>query len=292
VQSTNARAVPHLREAAFGQPGAETIGTAFASAAGAAEVQDLRAMNAAALTDIGLKTGFMSQPIIDGVLIPDQLVNIFDQDQQTKVSILAGFNSGEIRSQRALIPQMPNNAAAYEEAIAARYGNLARAYLKLYPASDIGESQLASTRDVVYAWATERIVRKMAAADQPSYLYIFDHCHAAARTRDLCAFHASELPFVFGLVDDPDSMPPNWPKTNTAEDIHLARNMIDYWTSFAATGVPRAHGAPAWPDYGKHETYIRFTAAPTLGRNPYPGMFELHEDVMHHRRANGQQWFL
>lgn len=291
VQSTNARAVPHLREAAFGLPAAETIGTAFASAAGKANVQDLRAMDAAALTDIALKTGFVPQPIIDGVLIPDQLVNVFDQGRQTQVPILAGFNSGEIRSQRALIPQMPDDPAAYEAEIRARYGDLAPAYLKLYPASDIAASQLGSTRDIVFAWATERLVRTMAAAGQPSYLYVFDHCYAATRARDLCAFHASELPFAFGLADDPDSMPPNWPKPS-AEDIRLARNMADYWASFAATGVPHADGAPAWPDYGKREAYIRFTAAPNAGRNPYPGMFELHETVMRHRRADGQQWFL
>lgn len=291
VQSTNARAVPHLREAAFGLPAAETIGTAFASAAGAADLQDLRALDAAAITNIALKTGFVSQPIIDGVLIPDQLVDIFDRGQQTKVPVLAGFNSGEIRSQRALIPQMPDAPAAYEAAIAARYGDLAPAYLKLYPASDIAVSQLVSTRDIVYGWATERLVRTMAAVGQPSYLYIFDYCNAATRARDLCAFHASELPFAFGLAGDPDSTPPNWPKANT-EDIRLARNMVDYWASFATTGVPHADGAPAWPDYGKREAYIRFTATPNVGQNPEPGMFELHEDVMRRRRANGQQWFL
>src|SRR3546814_12330566 len=56
------------------------------------------------------------------------------------------------------------------------------------------ESLIAATRDAIYGWAVERLVRQQSAAGQPSYLYVFDHCYDAAWVRKLCAFHASELP--------------------------------------------------------------------------------------------------
>lgn len=294
LQSTNARAVPRLRETAFGLPAAEATGAALASAAGAGDVAALRAVDAGALTAIAVRAHFISQPTVDGVIVPDQLVDIFDRSEQAKVPVLAGFNSGEIRSQRSLLMPMPEDAAAYRAAVSARYGDLAAAYLRLYPASDTAASQLASTRDIVYGWATERLVRRMAAAGQPAYLYVFDHCYPAARARDLCAFHASELPFSFGLAGDPGTAPRNWPIPDGPEDLRLARDMVDYWSSFAATGTPRASApeAPAWPEYGEREDYVRFNAGSHVERDPYPGMFELHEDATQRRRVNGQQWFL
>src|SRR5690606_21942604 len=88
----------------------------------------------------------------------------------------------------------------YEAEIRRRYGDLAPEFLRLYPASNMAESLLAATRDAVYGWAAERIVRAQTAAGQRAHMYVFDHCYPAAAARDLCAFHASELPFVFGRV--------------------------------------------------------------------------------------------
>ena len=35
---------------------------------------------------------------VDGKVLPRQLVDVFDQGKQARVPLLAGFNSGEIRS--------------------------------------------------------------------------------------------------------------------------------------------------------------------------------------------------
>src|SRR3546814_11601006 len=104
-----------------------------------------------------MRARFIAQPVIDGMVVPDQLVDIFDRGEQAKVPVLAGFNSGEVRSQRALVPPAPADAAAYEAEIARRYGDLASAFLRLYPSSDMEESLLAATRDAVYGWATARL---------------------------------------------------------------------------------------------------------------------------------------
>jgi len=73
---------------------------------------------------------------LDGKVLPKQLVDTFDAGEQAPVPILAGFNSGEIRSLRILAPQPPASAAAYETEIRARYGDLADDFLKLYPSDN------------------------------------------------------------------------------------------------------------------------------------------------------------
>src|SRR5690606_40469559 len=99
--------------------------------------------------------GYFPFPAVDGTVVPRQLVETFDRGEQAPVPILAGFNSGEIRSLRFLLPKPPADAAAYETAIRAGYGEFADAFLARYPAKTIEESMLAATRDAMYGWTSE-----------------------------------------------------------------------------------------------------------------------------------------
>ncbi|UNK80235.1 carboxylesterase family protein [Sphingopyxis granuli] len=292
VQSTNMRAVPRLRDPAYGLPSAEAIGAAFAESVGVKDPAALRAFDAETLTAAALRARFAAQPTIDGALLPAQIVDVFDRGEQIKVPVLAGFNSGEVRSQRGLVPPVPADAAAYAAGAARRYGDLAPAFLRLYPASDMEESLIAATRDIVYGWAIERLVRHQAAAGAPSYLYRFDHCYDAARARKLCAFHASEIPFMFGSIGRADARAPNWPAATGDDDRRLARQMVDYWASFAARGIPSAVGAPGWRPYGDEEYFLDLGASPVLRRDPMPGMFEFREEIMRRQRQRDEQWFV
>jgi para-nitrobenzyl esterase len=64
--------------------------------------------------------------------------------------------------------------------------------------------------------------------------------------------------------------------------------MLDYWTSFAKSGVPTAAHAPAWPAYGSGAAYMNITDAPHPAANVFPGMYALHEQAVCRRRANGE----
>jgi para-nitrobenzyl esterase len=249
-------------------------------------------MDGKTLTIAATRAGVVPQGTIDGHVLPHQVIDTFDRGEQAHVPVLAGFNSGELRSQRVFLPKPPASAAAYERAIAARYGDLAPEFLRLYPSSDIGESMLATLRDAIYGWATERIVRKQSAAGVPAYLYFFDHCYPAAKARDLCNFHAGELPFVFGQTGATAALPPNWPRPEDKVDAWLSRAMIDYWVSFAFTGMPTAPGAPAWRPYADGGSYMHFAAVPEAAHDLLPGMFEMQEKVVQRRRAANRQWFV
>jgi para-nitrobenzyl esterase len=230
------------------------------------------------------KAGYVPFGTIDGRTLPGQLVDVFDRGEQAAVPILAGFNIGEIRSLRFLIAPVPADAATYESAIRSRYGDLSDAFLKLYPATALEDSMLAITRDAMYGWTAERLVKKQTALGQAGFLYLFDHGYPAADSANLHGFHASELPYVFGTANQ---TPPYWPKVpGTAVESALSDAMIDYWTSFAKTGQPKASRQAEWPAYGSARNYMHFAEVP---RSSVHLMYELHEEATCRRRANGTQ---
>jgi para-nitrobenzyl esterase len=291
AQSSYMISMPELRRSAYGAPSAEAIGQMLAGGLQARDVAALRAMDAQALTDAAAKLGFPPFANVDGVVLPQQMVDAFDAGRQAPVPVLAGFNAGEIRSLRVLAPKPPEDAAAYQAAIRARYGDLADAFLRLYPAAGYQESILATTRDALYGWTAERLVRRQAALGQPAYLYLWDHHYPAADAAGLHAFHASELPYVFGTAD---RTPPLWPRVpDTPAERALADAMADYWTSFAKGGAPVAAAAPAWPRWDARGSHLHVAAAPMAATGFMPGMFALNEAVVCRRRAadrDGWNW--
>ena len=285
AQSAYMISTPELKVRRFGEDSAEASGIKLAAKLGAPGIAALRAMDAKALTKAAVASGFAPFGVVDGKVIPAQLVDVFDKGQQAPVPLLAGFNSGEIRSLRFLAPPSPALASTYEKAIRDRYGELADTYLKLYPNTDMQESILASTRDAIYGWTAERLVRKQAALRQSSYLYLFDHGFPAADAAGLHAFHASEVPYVFGTLD---RTPAYWPKAQpTAVEAKLSDAMVGYWSSFVRSAVPRATDEPSWPAFGLSGGVMVFQAAPKEYDDLFPGMYALHEEVVCRRRASG-----
>ena len=285
AQSAYMVSAQELRTTPFGGVAAESTGQLLAQKAGAADLAGLRSMDAEALITSAASMGFFPFFAIDGSVLSRQIVDVFDRGEQAKVPILAGFNSGEIRSLRALMPPAAPDAAAYEKEIRARYADLADAFLALYPSTHIEESMLATTRDALYGWTSQRLVIKQTAAAVPSFLYLFDHGYPAADARGLHAFHASELPYVFGTAA---RTPARWPEVpTTPSETELTNAMLDYWSSFARTGTPSAQNEPPWPAYGRERAYLAFEEAPHAKTNLMPGMYELNEQVVCRRRASG-----
>lgn len=287
AQSAYMISTPSLKDVRHGEPAAEATGARIAAALGAKDLAALRAMDANALSDGALKAGYFPWGTVDGKILPRQLVDSFDRGEQAAVPIIAGFNVGEIRSLRMLAPPAPANAAAYESAIRERYGDLADAWLAQYPSRDLSEAVLATTRDALYGWTSERLAVKQTARGENAYLYLFDHGYPAASEAGLHGFHAAELPYVFGTSND---TPPYWPKIpETVAERRFAAAMGNYWVSFAKTGRPEAAGHPTWRPYGGEAAFMAFADVPRAGRRLLPGMYALHEAAMCRRRAAGSQ---
>ena len=285
AQSAYMVSAPALREKRNGMVPAEEQGIDLAAKLGASDLAALRALPAEEIVTTAPANGYFPFPVIDGKTVPRQLVETFDRNEQAPVPILAGFNAGEIRSLRFLLPKAPADAEAYEAAIRANYGEFADAFLARYPAKDIDESMLAATRDAMYGWTSERLVSNQAALGQPAYLYLFDHGYPATQQWKLHAFHAAELPFLF---DTASKTPPLWPKIpDKLAERKLIDAMGDYWASFARSGRPRAKGQPDWLPYSEDRAFMHFADEPHMRHNLFPGTAALHEAVVCRRRAAG-----
>jgi para-nitrobenzyl esterase len=285
AQSAYMVTTPTLKFRRNGMPSAESEGVKLAAALQGSSISALRAIDANALTAAAASLGFLPFGAVDGHVLPDQLVTIFDKGEEAHVPILAGFNAGEIRSLRILAPPVPASAADYEKTIRARYGDLADQFLKLYPSDDMQESIWKTTRDALYGWTAERLVRKQTAQGVPSFLYFFDHGYPAEDSAGYHAFHGSELPYVFGTFN---GVGPLWPKPPASpEEARLSDAMLDYWSSFARTGQPKAASEPDWPAFDSNAAYMDFSDAPHPSDHLLPGMYTFNEEVVCRRRADG-----
>lgn len=281
---------PALAHRECGELPAEEQGERLLHALGVTDIQSLRSVDAITLSQAAAEAGYRPLGNIDGYWLPRQLLDVFERGEQLPVPLLAGFNSGEVRSLRFLLPDPPVDAASYQAAIERGYGDLAPRFLRFYPAEDGEEARLAALRDALYGWTVERLGRAQEALAQNVWLYFFDHGYPAADDQGLHGFHAAEIPYVFGTAAHTT---PRWPRIPDTEAEHrLARALGDYWASFVASGRPVAERQPDWPAYGEHPDgcWLHVTATPRLATRLLPGRLELHDQLVRHRRAHDIPW--
>ncbi|MDG6078077.1 carboxylesterase family protein [Erythrobacter litoralis] len=285
AQSAYMVSVPGLSETLNGQPPAEAVGMAVQQAVGAADLRAMRILPAEELVANAPSAGFYPQATVDGNVLPHQITDIFDEGQQAAVPLLVGFNDGETRSLRSLVPPVPKSTDEYENAIERVYGSEATRFLKLYPASDLQESILAAPRDALYGWTAQRMAEAQRRVGSTAYFYLFDHGYPAADQAGLHAFHASEIPYMFGTIHE---TAPAWPAIpQTADERAFSDAMMSYWLSFARTGIPRAEGGPDWPTFDESKRYMLFADVPAVARDPLGDRFALYEETVCRRRADG-----
>ena len=250
---------------------AEDAGQRWARALGAGTPRQLRALDAEQLiapddlVDAGVPTGSAAKPplfrpAVDGWVIPSGYAVTYGAGAQSDVAYIAGSNAdeaGAIPEAMAASMRHARNGGArpgappvhvtvdgHRRAALERFGALADEFLAHYPADDdASAAQAASTaardnsRVATYFWALEWRVHTTA----PLYTYFWTHPSPAGGAFPR-AFHASEIPYVFGNVVAGRGA---W----TERDADIARTMSGYWRNFVATGDPNGEGLPRWAPF-------------------------------------------
>ena len=222
---------------------AEKSGAALAASLGAGEtpIKTLRAKPAEELLKASDEQTV--RPMVDGWVLPQDVYTIFAEGKQNDVPLLLGFNADEGTT---LAPQAANlRAALYVIGVNQRYGSLAAEFLKIYPANSDEEavaSFYSAYRDQAFGWEMRTWARMAGkSGHHPVYLYYFTRRPPGPQSSRLRAFHASEIPYVFGNFF--------WPFPWEPADHKLSETISSYWTNFATTGDPNSSSLPEWPAY-------------------------------------------
>jgi para-nitrobenzyl esterase len=97
------------------------------------------------------------------------------------------------------------------------------------------------------------MARAQAPKNAKTFQYHFTRVSPSARAYSLGAYHAAEIPYVFGNIE---ALAAASPKAYDRADKDLAKAMSGAWVRFASTGDPNGAGLPAWTAY-------------TAGADPY-----------------------
>jgi para-nitrobenzyl esterase len=242
---------------AMSNAGALSFGAQVAGACGCAGASDvpacLRALGAAAVVaalpqpiDLAGKQGGY-QPNVDGWVLPEAPLDAFAAGRHNRVPLVVGANSDETSRAVPLMTQ-----TQYEQAVLQLAGNsqlLAARILAEYPVGEYGGSPRAAyvalTSDAKFICTARAAARALSAGqDEPVFRYFFTHPYSNGTIglKQLGAYHAAELPYVFGNLGIAGYTP-------TAGERDLSGAIQGYWSRLAATGDPNGEGAVAWPTY-------------------------------------------
>jgi para-nitrobenzyl esterase len=235
---------------------AETTGSAFATAVGCSD-QTASCLRAVPVDQVlaNWGTGLTSTtPVIDGVVLPQPLRDLFATGHFNRVPVIEGSNHDEFRLFVALLYDLvsaPLAADQYDAAVASLLQvplGIAQAITSHYPLSAYDDSPDlalgAIGTDAAFACNAQAVAHNLARFVR-TYTYEFADENAPPilppASFPYGAAHGLEIQYLFNLPAALNTPP------MTSDQQQLSNFMLRYWTRFARSGRPRAIHSPRWP---------------------------------------------
>ena len=194
------------------------------------------------------------EPVVDGVVIPEQPRVLFENGAFVHVPAIVGFNRDEgwgtlvTRSFPASV-----SLQNYTAWVTAEFGAHGADVLARYPAAAFPSPANAMARvvgDVQFACEARRLARALERSRTPVFLYSYEY-----EIDDLSLDHVIHGVETNILFNNPYALPQFASHPLDASDVALHAQMAGYWVRFAWTGNPNTddESVVRWPAF-KHPT--------------------------------------
>lgn len=256
-----------LSEDARGMPSAESGGVAVAEQLGIADPKTATAlaeMRAAAAGDVltafnGVeyspftREGYGWGPSVDGYVIPDDPVAMYESGRQHDVPLITGMNGneGSLFSRGLGIDEV----GKFEALIRGAYPEHAALMLGHYDVQsddDVVAGRDHYIHDLYFAGPVRLQARSHANVSSSAWMYHFTRVPPTIWGSTMGSHHTSEIRYVFGNLTGQGTYAP--PLAGEGEspspaDQAISEAMMSYWVQFAKAGDPNVEGQPEWPEY-------------------------------------------
>jgi len=231
----------------------------------------MRAKTAKVLVDAAAKVGgsdvMTFAPSVGTEAVPRQGAQAMASGQFVQVPMINGGNREELRLYVAYAARDGQHVTAqtYAASLQAVYGDKAPLVLAEYPLSGFSSASSAlgsvmsdfrpdnGLNNCIYLQTA-----KLAAKHVAVYEYEFADPNPPPVTQDpgfeMGAVHSAELPYQFPHFSNTKEL--EGPDLSSGAQ-RLSDQMLRYWTSFAANGVPSAQNAPAWTPFKDGSRVLR-----------------------------------
>lgn len=223
----------------------------------AAELRALPAANIQAVITEDMSEGF--HHIRDGVVFPLNVGHAFQTGQINSAPMIAGYNADEGTLFFPTDPQptvwlddmTPGTRSELVATLSVPYPTQAETIVDLYDLDiDFTQGGTQMMGDEIFGANIRMAARATAEAGAPSWTYFFSRVPPSDK-QTVGAFHAAEIPFVFGSHEKALGV--------SKDDTALTEMMINYWANFAKSGNPNGAELPDWPQHAG-ESWMHFSA--------------------------------
>ena len=192
------------------------------------------------------------EPVVDGLVVPDQPRALFESGAFHRVPTIIGFNRDEGWG-NFITRSFPRgvSVAQYDGWVMNEFGPHGSSVLDIYPASSFAspiEAMARVTADAQFACEGRRLARLIERTRTPTYMYSSEYeiddlslDHVIHGVESNIVLGNNYVPPIFAVHDLNDA------------DRMLHADMAGYWSRFAATGNPNGSGAVHWPAF-QHPT--------------------------------------
>jgi para-nitrobenzyl esterase len=241
--------------------GAEAEGQKLLKRLKVTSIAEARKLPAKAVSDAAAPE-VTGSAVIDGVILPKDIYELYSQKQFNDTPLLVGSNSDEA----AMFVWGKLTPEKVKEQAIAGLGDFSSRILDLYPHGTVEEATRGGKdilTDLAFTWhAWTWAGMQGSNGRHPAFLYYFDHRAPGSSSG---ASHAAEIGYVFGNLS-----PLSWFGKGAKADRDLSEMMMGYWVNFAKTGNPNGGDLPTWSAFFRESAQgMVFAGSPGSRAMPY-----------------------